>query len=119
LQCTFPLDVSMVPSSTIAVDGERLTCGGFSLVKTVHLGNFEFIADYFGSLSLSPRGKGNEGTIFMGSTRSGASTPQRAMIEDSAKEFLIVSRGEGIFGPLLPEGVARVLCLLPSQQHHG
>jgi hypothetical protein len=44
----------MVPSSTITVaaDGERLTCGGFSLGVTVHLGNFEFIANYFSGLSL-------------------------------------------------------------------
>jgi hypothetical protein len=48
----------MVPSSTIIVtaDGERLTCGGFSFSETIRLGNFEFIADYFGGLSLSPRG---------------------------------------------------------------
>jgi hypothetical protein len=57
LQRAFPLDVPMVPSYAIVViaDGERLTCGGFSLGKTVHLGNFKFIADYFGGLSL-PRG---------------------------------------------------------------
>jgi hypothetical protein len=43
----------MVPSSTIdiAADGERLMWGRFSLGKTVHLGNFEFTADYFGGLS--------------------------------------------------------------------
>jgi hypothetical protein len=34
----FPLDVPMVHSSTLTIhtDGERLTCGGFSLNKTVH-----------------------------------------------------------------------------------
>jgi hypothetical protein len=31
----------------------------------------------------------------MGSTRGGASTPWRAMIEDSTKEFLTVLSGEG------------------------
>jgi hypothetical protein len=47
----------MVPSSAIviAADGEHLTCGGFSLAETICLGNFEFISDYLGSLSLSPR----------------------------------------------------------------
>jgi hypothetical protein len=40
---------------TLFADGERLTCGGFSLGETVQLGNFEFIVDYFGGLSLSPR----------------------------------------------------------------
>jgi hypothetical protein len=70
LQRATPLDVAMVPSSSIAVTAD----GGFSLGEPVHLGNFEFIADYFGSLSLSPR-RGNESAIFMGSTRSEASTP--------------------------------------------
>jgi hypothetical protein len=47
----------MVPSSVIviAVDGECLTCGAFSLGETVHLRNFKFITDYFGGLSYSPR----------------------------------------------------------------
>jgi hypothetical protein len=85
----FPLDVSMVPSFaiTVDVDGERLTCGGFSLNKTVHLGNFEFIAEYFSGLSLSPR-RGNVGAAFMGSSRSSAPTPRQAMIENSTEEFL-------------------------------
>jgi hypothetical protein len=45
LQRALSLDVPMVPSPVIAVtaDGERLTCGGFSLDETVRLGNFEFI----------------------------------------------------------------------------
>jgi hypothetical protein len=52
----------MVPSSAIAVttDGECLTCSGFSLGERVHLGNFEFITDYFVGLSRSPR-RGDEG----------------------------------------------------------
>jgi hypothetical protein len=72
LQRAFPLDVSMAPSSGIFIttDGERLTCGGFSLSETVHLGNFEFIADYFDGMSLSPR-RDDEGATFIGSTRSG------------------------------------------------
>jgi hypothetical protein len=88
----------MVPSSAIAVaaDDERLTCGGFSLDEIVHLGNLEFIVDYFDGLSLSPR-RGDTGTTFMGSTRSGAPTLRQAMIEDSAKEFLTASSGEGSF----------------------
>jgi hypothetical protein len=74
----------MVPSSMInvAADGERLMSGGFSLGEIVHLWNFDFIADYFGGLSLSPR-RGDAGTAFMGSTRNGASSPWQAMIEDS------------------------------------
>jgi hypothetical protein len=44
----------MVPSSVIivATDGERLSCDGFCLGETIHLGNFEFITDYFNGLSL-------------------------------------------------------------------
>jgi hypothetical protein len=66
----------MVPSSAIAIaaNDEHLTCGGFSLSDTVHLGNFEFIADYFSGLSLSPR-RDDTHTAFIGSTHSGASTP--------------------------------------------
>jgi hypothetical protein len=46
---TLYLEVLMVPSSAIIIvtDGECLTCSGFSLCKTVCLGSFEFIADYF------------------------------------------------------------------------
>jgi hypothetical protein len=97
----------MVPSSAIVVatNGERLKCGGFSLGKTIRLGNFEFIADYFCGLSLSP-GRGDEGASFMASTCSGASTPWWAMIEDSTEEFLMASSGEGSFG-------------LPSPRRHG
>jgi hypothetical protein len=62
----------MVPSSviTVAADGECLTCGGFFLGETIRLGSFEFIADYFDSLSLSLR-RGDSGATFMGSTHSG------------------------------------------------
>jgi hypothetical protein len=49
----------------MAVNGERLMCSGFSLSKTIHLGSFKFIVDYFGSLSLSPR-RGDSGAAFMG-----------------------------------------------------
>jgi hypothetical protein len=61
----------MVPSSPIAItaDGEHLACGGFSLGESISLGNFEFIADYFDGLSLSPR-RGNEGAVLMGPTHS-------------------------------------------------
>jgi hypothetical protein len=67
----------MVPSSSIIItaDGEHLTCGGFSLDEIVSLGNFKFITDHFGGLSLSPR-RGDEGAAFMGSTHGGASTPR-------------------------------------------
>jgi hypothetical protein len=120
LQRAFPLDVPMVPSSaiTIAADGECLTCGGFSLGETVRFRSFEFIADYFSGLSLSPR-SGDSGAAFMGSTRNGTPPPRQAMIEDSSKEFLTVPSREGPSASALPGGVARGLRPLPSQPHHG
>jgi hypothetical protein len=57
----------MVTSSSITVtaNGECLAYVGFSLGETVCLGNFEFITNYFGDLSLSPR-RGDEGTAMVG-----------------------------------------------------
>jgi hypothetical protein len=97
----------MVPSFviTVAADSEHLMCGGFSLGEPIRLGNFEFIADYFSGRSLSPR-RGDSDTTFMGSTRRGASTPQWAIIEDSALEFLMTSSRDGGSG-------------LPSPRRHG
>jgi hypothetical protein len=70
-----------------------------SLSETIDLGSFEFIADYFGGLSLSPM-SGDSGAAFMGYTRSETPSPRRAMIEDSIKAFLTTSSGEG--GSSLP-----------------
>jgi hypothetical protein len=110
----------MVPSSTIIVttNDEHLTCGGFSLGETVCLRNFEFITDYFGGLSLSPK-RGDEGAVFMGSTHSGASTLWRAMIEESAKEFQTASGGEGSFGLPSPRRHSARTHLLSQRPHHG
>jgi hypothetical protein len=96
-------DVTMVPSSviTIVADGQLLTCSGFFLSETIHLGSFKFISNYFGGLGLSPR-RGDSSAAFMGSTHSGTPSPWWAMIEDSIKEFLIASSGEGgsaLFSP--------------------
>jgi hypothetical protein len=81
----------MVHSSTLSVstDGERLTCGGFSLDETVHFGSLESIADCSDGLRLSPRGD-DLGVTFMGSTRSG-SPSLRATIKDSTEEFYMAS----------------------------
>jgi hypothetical protein len=77
----------MVPKSVLIVtaNGERLSCGGFSLDETIHIGSFEFIANYFGGLSLSPRGS-DSGAAFMDSTQKGTPSPRRAMIVDSASQ---------------------------------
>jgi hypothetical protein len=114
LQRAFTLDVPMVPSYAIAIaaDVERLTYGGFSLGKIVHLGNL-FITDYFSGLSFSPK-RGDIGATFMGSTRSEAPTPRRAIIEESTEEFLTTSSLEGSFGLPLSKGVAQELHSLLS-----
>jgi hypothetical protein len=84
----------MVPSSvlTFSTDNQRLTCDHFSHGETVHLGSFEFITDYIGSLSLSPK-RSDSGRTFMGSTRSRPQFLWRAMIEDPTKEFHTASSG--------------------------
>jgi hypothetical protein len=96
LQHAFPLDVLMVPSSslTVAADGERLSCDVFSLGETIRFGRLEFIADRFSVLSLSPMGDGSGATI-MGSTCGVTPSPLRAMIGDSIKEFHTASDKEG------------------------
>jgi hypothetical protein len=62
----------MVPSYTLVVstDGQRMPCGGFSLGETIRFGRLVFIADYFGSLSLTLR-RSHLDAAFTGSTRSG------------------------------------------------
>jgi hypothetical protein len=77
----------MVPKSVliVAANGERLSCGGFSLDETIRLGSFEFITNYFSGLSLSPR-RSDSGAAFMDSTHKGTPSPRRAMIVDSASQ---------------------------------
>jgi hypothetical protein len=96
LQHVFPLYVPMVPSSALAVaaDGKCLSCGGLSLNETICFGSLEFITDYLGGLSLSPRRDGLDNTI-MGSTCSGPPSPLCAMIGKSTEEFHMASEGEG------------------------
>jgi hypothetical protein len=88
----------MVHSSmlVVTIDGACLTCGSFSLDKTIRFGSLEFIIDYFGSLSLSPK-EGDSGAIFVGTTHSG-SPSLWDMIEDSLDEFYTTFRGDGSFG---------------------
>jgi hypothetical protein len=99
----------MVPSSvlTVATHSDRLTCGG-TLSETIRLGSFKFIADYFSGFSLSPIG---------GVTQN--PTSWRAMIEDSAEEFLIESSGEGGSDLPSPRRSGTVLRQLPLQPPHG
>jgi hypothetical protein len=81
----------MVHSSTLidSTDGEHLTYGGFNLGKTIHFGSLEFIADCFGSLSLSPKGN-NSGVAFVGMAHSGSPSPC-TILEDFANEFYTTS----------------------------
>jgi hypothetical protein len=69
-----------------STDGECLTYNGFSLSETVHLGSFEFIANYFGGLSLSQR-RCDSDTAFMGSTCSWPPSPWWSMVKLSTEEF--------------------------------
>jgi hypothetical protein len=75
-------------------------CGGFSLGETVRLGSFEFIADYFGGLSLSPR-RSNSSVAFMGSTHNGSPSPMvehdRGLHQGVLHD---VKRGRGLQPPL-------------------
>jgi hypothetical protein len=99
----------MVLSSalTVTADGERLSCGGFSLGETIHFGSIKFIIDLFGGLSLSPLGDGLD-AIVMGSTRGRPPSPLRATMGDSTKEFHTTSDGEG-----------RTYLLSPRRHHTG
>jgi hypothetical protein len=107
LQCAFPLDILMVPSSTITVaaDAECLSSNGFYLGETIHFGSLKFITDCFGSLNLSPRKDGLDAAA-MGSTHSGPLSRLWDMTRDSIKEFHMASDGEGGLG-------------LPSARTHG
>jgi hypothetical protein len=95
LQRAFPLNILMVHSSALAIsaEGEHLTCSGFSLDETVCLGSFEFIADYYGTLSLSPR-RNDPSASFIVSIRNAPLSLCLAMIEDSNEEFHAASSGE-------------------------
>jgi hypothetical protein len=110
----------MVPSSliTIITDGEHLMCGGFSLGETVRLGNFEFIADYFGGLSFSLR-RGDAAAAFIGSTHSGASAPWRAITRDSTDEFLMAPSMEGSFSFPSPRRRGKGASVIPHSEIAG
>jgi hypothetical protein len=85
----------LISSIAVAAGGERLMHGAFSVGEPVRLGNFEFIPDYFSNLSLSPR-RSNERAIFVGSTRSGASTSQQTTIKDTTEYLTASSREESV-----------------------
>jgi hypothetical protein len=115
----FPLDVLMVHSSTLAIttDGEHLTGGGFSLGETICFRSLEFIADYFGLLSLSPKGS-NSDAIFTGITHS-RSPSLWTILEKSIDEFYMTSSGDGSSGLPLPQ--RHSMGTLPPQlppRHH-
>jgi hypothetical protein len=92
-------------------------CGGFSLSEPIHLENFEFTIDYFSGRSLSPR-RGDDGTAFVGSTRSRAPTLQWAMIEDRTEDFRTASSGEGSFDHPSPTWCNMGSSFTPSQPQH-
>jgi hypothetical protein len=90
LQRAFLLDVLMVPSSAFAVaaDGERLSCGGFSLGETIRFESLEFITDRFdggGWLRRHRQGLNPRWATIL------AAGPNR----DSTEEFHMALDGEG------------------------
>jgi hypothetical protein len=95
LHRAFPLDILVVPSSalTVAANGELLSCGGFSLSKTIHFGSLEFIAHHFGGLSLSPLGDGS-GIVVMGPAHGGPPLTSQTMVGDSTEGFPMAPNGE-------------------------
>jgi hypothetical protein len=99
-------------------NGERLTCGDFSLGETILLGSFEFIADYFGGLRLSPR-RGHLGAAFMGSTHSESPSLWWVMIEDSTEEFLTTSSSDRGFGLPSPRSYGTGTPPTPSRPSNG
>jgi hypothetical protein len=82
----FPLNVSMVHSPKLAVinDSKHLTGISFTHGKTIYSGSLEFIADCFGSLSLSDEGNVSS-AVFVGMTHS-RSPSLHTILEDSANE---------------------------------
>jgi hypothetical protein len=119
LHRAFPLDVPMVLSSalTVTADGERLSCGGFSLGETICFGSLKFIIDLFGGLSLSSLGDGSD-AIVMGSTSGRPPSPLWATMGDSTEEFHMTLDGEGPTSSLLG-GTTRGLDPPPPQPYHG
>jgi hypothetical protein len=94
----------MVPSLKLAVitDGEHLTDVGFTHGKTIHFGSPEFIADYFGKLSLSDEGKVPD-VVFMEMTHNG-SPSLHTILEESANEGDTTSSGGGSSGFSISRG---------------
>jgi hypothetical protein len=96
LQCAFPLNVLMVPSSplVVATNSECLSCGGCFLGETIRFGSLKFIADHFSGLSLSPSGDVSD-TIVMGFTHSEPPSPSWTTTGNSVEDLPTSSNGEG------------------------
>jgi hypothetical protein len=116
LQCVFPLDILMVPSSalTIAADGECPSCNVFSPDKTIRFGSLGFIAVCFSGLRLSPKGCSSD-VIAMGSTHGGPLPLLWAMTKVST--WLQLKMGGST--NRLPEGTTWGLRPPPAQPYHG
>jgi hypothetical protein len=114
----FPLDIPMVPSSTlvVAADGEHLSHDVFSLGKTIHLGSLEFIADRFDDLSLFSMGDSSNAAV-MDSTHDRPPSPLRVMTGDSAEEFHTTSDGEGRIDLPSPRRHDTGASIAPSQPY--
>jgi hypothetical protein len=100
----------------VTIDGACLTCGSFSLDKTIRFGSLEFIIDYFGSLSLSPK-EGDSGAIFVGTTHSG-SPSLWDMIEDSLDDSTRLLEEMGASASPSPGDSAQGHHQLPLRSHN-
>jgi hypothetical protein len=77
---------------------------GFTLGETIHIGSMEFIADHFGSLSLSDKGNVSS-VMFVGMAHSG-SPSLHTILEDSADEGDTTSSGgEALTSPSLEDAM--------------
>jgi hypothetical protein len=86
----------MIPSMAlvVAVEGECLSRGDFSIDETIHLGILDFIANCFRGLSLYPRREGLD-AVTVGSTRSKPPSSLQVLTRDSTEKFHRASDEEG------------------------
>jgi hypothetical protein len=74
------------------------------LVKLFCFWSLAFIANYFGSLSLSPKGNDSD-VVFVGAAHSG-SPSLHTILKDSVDEFAMASSEEGSFASPSPKNAA-------------
>jgi hypothetical protein len=109
----FPLNVLMVhsPKPVVTTDGNHQTDDGFTMVKSIHFGSLEFVADRFGVLSLFPEGNDLD-VAFVEMVHSG-SPSLHTILEESTNEDNITSSGGGSSAFLISQGCNVVTPTVP------